>query len=57
MSSKEHLGCNGKVRYNNMDEAYLAIYSHMIEVRSGNVLIKVYKCKQCKGFHLTSELK
>ena len=54
---KENLGCKGKVRYSTKDEAYLAIYNHMVEARWGNTPIRAYKCKYCKGFHLTSELK
>ena len=50
----EHIGCKGKVRYETKDAAYLAIYNQMVESRGGSTILRTYKCKFCKGFHLTS---
>jgi predicted Zn-ribbon and HTH transcriptional regulator len=53
----QKFGCNGKQRYKNKIDALSDIYRRMNESAGGCVDLRPYKCKSCKGFHLTSQIK
>jgi hypothetical protein len=49
--------CKGKQRFEFKNEALEAIAAMMKETFGGVVDLRPYKCKHCKGFHLTSKIK
>ena len=50
-------GCKGKRRYNMKDDAHIEILRLMNEALVGTTNLRAYKCKHCKGWHLTSSSK
>jgi len=49
--------CENKRRYPSKNDALKAIASMMNESLGGTVDLRPYKCKKCKGYHLTSNIK
>ena len=49
--------CENKRRYTSKDDALKSIASMMNESLGGTVDLRPYKCKKCKGYHLTSNIK
>ena len=49
--------CEDKRRYTSKDDALKSISSMMNESLGGTVDLRPYKCKKCKGYHLTSNIK
>lgn len=49
--------CNNKRQYSNKDEAREEIYRIITESYGGAVNLRYYKCKYCKKYHLTSNIK
>jgi hypothetical protein len=53
---KSKFECNNKHEYPSKDEAYKAAYS-LLRESGGASILRPYKCKYCKKFHLTSSVK
>lgn len=57
MVSKIKIECMGKHSYNKKDDAMYEIYRRIYESAGGVIELRPYKCKFCKKWHLTSNVK
>ena len=61
MKSMEYRGmkfeCKDKQRFSTKEKANREIFILMKESLGGVVDLRPYKCKHCKGYHLTSKIK
>lgn len=49
--------CRGKHRYKSRKECWIDIQIRIAESYGGVVDLKPYKCKFCKDWHMTSQIK
>lgn len=57
VSLQNHCKCSGKLCYNSKNEANREINRMMKESFGGVGDLRCYKCKYCKSYHLTSNIK
>lgn len=49
--------CKDKKRYAKKEDAEYEIFMFMVEAYQNYTLLRTYKCKFCKGWHLTSNFR
>jgi hypothetical protein len=49
--------CKDKKRFSTKEQANEHIYTLVMESLGGVIELRPYKCKHCKGYHLTSKVK